>query len=113
MTAAGLYEQIRRKKSFLCIGLDADIEKIPPHLLNAASPVLEFNKRIIDATHDLAIAYKPNLAFYEARGKDGWTDLEKTIRYLRGKDPSLFLIADAKRGDIQEGYEGETDHLNV
>lgn len=100
MTADGLYAQIRMKKSFLCVGLDTDIEKIPPHLLNAASPVFEFNKRIIDTTHDLAIAYKPNLAFYEARGADGWTDLEKTIRYLREKDPSLFLIADAKRGDI-------------
>jgi orotidine-5'-phosphate decarboxylase len=100
MTAAGLYEKIRRKKSFLCVGLDTDIEKIPRHLQSAASPVLEFNKRIIDATHDLAIAYKPNLAFYEARGAAGWNDLKKTIEYIRSVDPDIFLIADAKRGDI-------------
>ncbi len=100
MTAAGLYLQIRQKKSFLCVGLDTDIEKIPQHLHSEASPVLEFNKRIIDATYDLAIAYKPNLAFYEARGTDGWTDLIKTVEYIRSKAPGVFLIADAKRGDI-------------
>jgi len=100
MTAAGLYEQIRRKKSFLCVGLDTDIEKIPEHLRNGAAPVLEFNQRIIDATHDLAIAYKPNLAFYEARGAEGWTDLKKSVEYIRSVDPDIFLIADAKRGDI-------------
>lgn len=100
MTAAGLYEQIRQKKSFLCVGLDTDIEKIPQHLHSEASPVLEFNKRIIDATHDLAIAYKPNLAFYEARGTDGWSDLKNTVEYIRSVDPDIFLIADAKRGDI-------------
>jgi orotidine-5'-phosphate decarboxylase len=100
MTAAGLYEQILRKKSFLCVGLDTDIEKIPRHLHRKEFPVLEFNKRIIDATHDLAIAYKPNLAFYEARGADGWSDLKNTVEYIRSVDPDIFLIADAKRGDI-------------
>jgi orotidine-5'-phosphate decarboxylase len=100
MTATGLYEQIRKKQSFLCVGLDSDIEKIPRHLLSSTSPVLEFNKRIIDATHDLAIAYKPNLAFYEARGAAGWSDLEKTVEYIRSVNPDIFLIADAKRGDI-------------
>jgi orotidine-5'-phosphate decarboxylase len=100
MTAAGLYEQIRRKKSFLCVGLDTDIDMIPQHLHNGPTPVLEFNKRIIDATHDLAIAYKPNLAFYEARGAEGWSDLKQTVACIRSKDPHLFIIADAKRGDI-------------
>ena len=100
MTASGLYEQIRRKKSFLCVGLDTDINKSPQHLLAGKSPVLEFNKRIIDATQSLAIAYKPNLAFYEARGAAGWKDLKKTVEYIRSMDPDIFLIADAKRGDI-------------
>jgi orotidine-5'-phosphate decarboxylase len=100
MTAAGLYEQIRKKKSFLCVGLDTDIEKIPKHLRSEAAPVLEFNKKIVDTTHDLAIAYKPNLAFYEARGANGWKDLKKTVEYIRSVDPDIFLIADAKRGDI-------------
>jgi orotidine-5'-phosphate decarboxylase len=100
MTAAGLYEQILRKKSFLCVGLDTDIGKIPQFMQHGESPVLEFNKKIIDATHDLAIAYKPNLAFYEARGADGWTDLKMTVEYIRSKAPDVFLIADAKRGDI-------------
>ena len=100
MTAAGLYEQILQKKSFLCVGLDTDIGKIPQFLHHGASPVLEFNKKIIDATHDLAIAYKPNLAFYEARGVEGWTDLKKSVEYIRSVDPDIFLIADAKRGDI-------------
>lgn len=100
MTAAGLYEQILRKKSFLCVGLDTDIEKIPHHLHSEASPVLSFNKKIIDATHDLAVAYKPNLAFYEARGAEGWKDLKRTVEYIRSVAPDIFLIADAKRGDI-------------
>ncbi len=100
MTAAGLYKQIQNKKSFLCVGLDTDIGKIPRHLHLLESPVLEFNKKIIDATHDLAIAYKPNLAFYEARGADGWNDLKKTVEYIRSVAPEVFLIADAKRGDI-------------
>jgi orotidine-5'-phosphate decarboxylase len=100
MIAAGLYEQILRKKSFLCVGLDTDIEKIPHHLQSEASPVLSFNKKIIDATHDLAVAYKPNLAFYEARGAEGWRDLKNTAEYIRSVDPDIFLIADAKRGDI-------------
>jgi orotidine-5'-phosphate decarboxylase len=100
MTAAGLYEQIRKKKSFLCVGLDTDIEKIPQHLQSGKFPVLEFNKKIVDATQHLAIAYKPNLAFYEARGAEGWRDLAKTVEYIRSIDPDIFLIADAKRGDI-------------
>jgi len=100
MTAAGLYEQIRQKKSFLCVGLDTDIGKIPRHLHRLESPVLEFNKKIVDATYDLAIAYKPNLAFYEARGADGWNDLKQTVAYIRSLAPDIFLIADAKRGDI-------------
>jgi len=100
MTAAGLYEQVRLKMSFLCVGLDSDIGKIPRHLHLLESPVLEFNKKIIDSTHDLAVAYKPNLAFYEARGAEGWTVLKKTVEYIRSVDPDIFLIADAKRGDI-------------
>jgi len=95
-----LIDLIRRKKSFLCVGLDSDITKIPPHLLKEEDPVFAFNKEIIDATIDLAVAYKPNLAFYESRGLDGWKSLEKTIQYLRTFDKEVFTIADAKRGDI-------------
>jgi orotidine-5'-phosphate decarboxylase len=95
-----LYEQIRQKKSFLCIGLDSDIDKIPVHLKNKKHPVFEFNKEIIDSTAAFAIAYKPNLAFYESRGIEGWQDLESTVEYLHGNYPDIFLIADAKRGDI-------------
>jgi orotidine-5'-phosphate decarboxylase len=91
---------IRKKKSFLCIGLDSEIDKLPPHLLREEDPVFEFNKQIIDATIDFAVAYKPNLAFYESSGLKGWISLEKTISYLHMKKDNVFLIADAKRGDI-------------
>lgn len=95
-----LFELIKKKQSFLCIGLDTDIRKIPKHLLKAEDPVFEFNKGIIDATHDLAAAYKPNLAFYESAGPEGWVSLQRTVEYLREKTNDMFLIADAKRGDI-------------
>ncbi|MEY4572239.1 MAG: orotidine-5-phosphate decarboxylase [Bacteroidota bacterium] len=97
MTRAELIEQIKRKKSFLCVGLDPDLSKIPPHLLKEDDPIFAFNKAIIDATHDLAVAYKPNTAFYECHGSKGWETLQKTIEYMP-KD--VFCIADAKRGDI-------------
>ena len=100
MTKKELIHQIKAKKSFLCIGLDVDLEKIPAHLLHTEDPVFEFNKAIIDATHDLTVAYKPNTAFYEAYGLKGWESLSKTITYLNENYPSIFTIADAKRGDI-------------
>lgn len=84
----------------MCIGLDTDIAKIPRFLLDTTDPIFAFNKQIIDATHDLAVAYKPNLAFYETLGVNGWNSLEKTVNYLRYKFPDIFIIADAKRGDI-------------
>ena len=95
-----LTESIRRKKTFLCVGLDVDLDKIPPHLMGEEDPIFAFNKAIIDATHTYAVAYKPNTAFYEAYGAAGWQSLEKTVRYIQSIDPSLFTIADAKRGDI-------------
>lgn len=95
-----LIEQIRSKKSFLCVGLDPDMNKIPKHLLNTEDPIFEFNKAIIDATHEHCVAYKPNTAFYEAYGINGWKSLEKTIEYLNKNYPNHFTIADAKRGDI-------------
>ncbi len=98
MNRTDLISQIRAKKSFLCIGLDSDMTKIPAHLLKKHDPVYEFNKQIIDATHDLAVAYKPNLAFYESRGVLGWNSLARTFHYLKKFD--VFTIADAKRGDI-------------
>lgn len=98
MTRNDLLTLIRKKKSFLCIGLDTDIKKIPQHLLDGEDPVFEFNRQIIDATHKYAMAYKPNLAFYESGGSKGWASLEKTIAYLKKFD--VFTIADAKRGDI-------------
>ena len=100
MTRSELLEQIRRKKSVLCVGLDSDIERIPPHLMEMDDPVWEFNKRIIDATHPYTVAYKPNTAFYEARGIEGWQTLQKTVAYIRENYPDIFVIADAKRGDI-------------
>ena len=100
MTTQQLTEQIFSKKSFLCIGLDVDLDKIPQYLLNTEDPIFEFNKAIIDATHDLCVAYKPNTAFYEAYGVKGWKSLEKTITYINEKYPEMFTIADAKRGDI-------------
>ncbi|WKW47540.1 orotidine-5'-phosphate decarboxylase [Myroides sp. JBRI-B21084] len=100
MTTKQLNEQIQQKKSFLCIGLDVDLTKIPQHLLNTEDPIFEFNKAIIDATHDLCVSYKPNTAFYEAYGLKGWLSLEKTIKYINENYPEIFTIADAKRGDI-------------
>ena len=100
MTTAQLIEQIHLKKSFLCIGLDVDLNKIPSHLLQEEDPIFSFNKAIIDATHHLCVAYKPNTAFYEAYGIKGWKSLEKTIVYLNKNYPNIFTIADAKRGDI-------------
>lgn len=95
-----LVKNIKNKGSFLCVGLDSDINKIPQHLLTADDPVFEFNKAIIDATAPYCVAYKPNLAFYEATGAQGWITLEKTITYLKENYPDQFIIADAKRGDI-------------
>lgn len=100
MTNQQLIEQIKIKNSFLCIGLDVDLDKIPKHLLQDEDPIFAFNKAIIDATHHLSVAYKPNTAFYEAYGLKGWQALEKTINYLNTKYPDIFTIADAKRGDI-------------
>ncbi len=100
MTIESLVAEIRRKKSFLCIGLDVDLNKIPKHLLTTKDPIFEFNKAIIDATHHLTVSYKPNTAFYEAYGIKGWQSLQKTIEYLNTEYPELYTIADAKRGDI-------------
>ena len=100
MKKEDLISQIKRKKSFLCIGLDTDINKIPKFLLDSDDPVFEFNKRIIDATNSYCVAYKPNIAFYESFGLNGWIALEKTIKYLNANFPEIFTIADAKRGDI-------------
>ncbi|WP_027880739.1 orotidine-5'-phosphate decarboxylase [Mesoflavibacter zeaxanthinifaciens] len=100
MTTQQLIDQIKKKKSFLCVGLDVDLNKIPQHLLQTEDPIFEFNKAIIDATHHLCVAYKPNIAFFEAYGLKGWQALEKTINYLNEKHPEIFTIADAKRGDI-------------
>jgi len=100
MNIQALIAQIHQKKSFLCIGLDVDLDKIPTHLLAEEDSIFEFNKQIIDATHHLAVAYKPNTAFYEAYGLKGWAALGKTIDYLNVNYPEIFTIADAKRGDI-------------
>lgn len=97
MTSKELSQLIRDKSSYLCVGLDTDIRKLPTHLLKEADPIFEFNKQIIDATYKYSVAYKPNIAFYEAHGIKGWESLQKTIEYLP-KD--VFTIADAKRGDI-------------
>jgi orotidine-5'-phosphate decarboxylase len=97
MTRTELIHQIKTKQSFLCVGLDPDLAKIPKHLLGLEDPVFEFNKAIIDATKDLAVAYKPNLAFYECLGLEGWKSFQKTIAYIPNE---CFVIADAKRGDI-------------
>jgi orotidine-5'-phosphate decarboxylase len=95
-----LIAQIQKKKSFLCVGLDTDLEKIPQHLLAEEDPIFVFNKAIIDATHRYCVAYKPNIAFYEAYGLKGWQSLERTMAYLNTQHPEIFTIADAKRGDI-------------
>lgn len=97
MTREQLIRQIHAKRSFLCIGLDTDIKRLPKHLLSCEDPIFEFNKQIIDATHDLCVAYKPNLAFYESLGAKGWESLAKTMDYI---PKEIFTIADAKRGDI-------------
>lgn len=100
MNRQELIEQIHQKKSFLCVGLDTDIKKIPEHLLADEDPIFAFNKAIIDATAPYCVAYKPNLAFYESNGVKGWISFEKTIDYLNKNYPDHFIIADAKRGDI-------------
>jgi len=97
MTKQQLFEQIQKKRSFLCVGLDSSLDKIPQHLLKYENPILEFNKQIIDATKDLCVAYKPNTAFYECYGKKGWETLTETWKYI---PQDIFSIADAKRGDI-------------
>lgn len=118
MNREQLVENIRRKGSFLCVGLDSDIQKIPAHLIEECDdPVYEFNKAIVDATAPYCVAYKPNLAFYEATGAQGWITLEKTIAYIRQRHPDQFIIADAKRGDIgntsQLYARSFFKHLNV
>ncbi|MDO4956402.1 MAG: orotidine-5'-phosphate decarboxylase [Bacteroidales bacterium] len=100
MTKQELFENIKKKQSFLCVGLDTDTKKIPEHLLNEEDPIFAFNKAIIDATAPYCIAYKPNLAFYEAFGVKGLISFEKTVKYLKENYPDQFIIADAKRGDI-------------
>ena len=100
MTAQALYEQILRKQSFLCVGLDSDINRLPEHLLSLPEPLYSFNRAIIDATAAYAVAFKPNVAFYEALGASGWAQLEKTVQYIRQSYPGMFIIADAKRGDV-------------
>ncbi|MDO4691511.1 MAG: orotidine-5'-phosphate decarboxylase [Porphyromonadaceae bacterium] len=117
MTREQLFENIQRKRSFLCIGLDTDIRKIPQHLLEDDDPIFAFNKRIIDATAHLCVAYKPNLAFYESMGSFGIQSFEKTVQYIQKNYPDQFIIADAKRGDI--GNTGDMyarsffEHLRV
>ena len=106
MNQQQLFEQIQKKRSFLCVGLDTDIQKIPKHLLDTSDPIFSFNKEIIDATAEFSVAYKPNLAFYESLGSRGWASLEKTVMYTKSKHPNIFIIADAKRGDI-----GNTSNL--
>ena len=100
MTRLELVAHIREKRSFLCVGLDTDIKKIPAHLLREEDPVFAFNKAIIDATAPCCVAYKPNLAFYESMGVEGWLAFERTVRFIRDNYPDHFIIADAKRGDI-------------
>ncbi|MGD0581994.1 MAG: orotidine-5'-phosphate decarboxylase [Bacteroidales bacterium] len=100
MDHSQLFRNIREKHSFLCVGLDSEPGKIPSSLLKKKDPVFEFNRRIIDATHKFTVAYKPNVAFYECNGSSGWETLEKTAKYIRDNYPSIFIIADAKRGDI-------------
>jgi orotidine-5'-phosphate decarboxylase len=100
MNSAEIFDHIIKKRSFLCVGLDTEIEKIPSFLLQEKDPVFEFNKRIIDATYSFAVAYKPNVAFYECYGANGWVSLEATVRYIKDTYPDVFVIADAKRGDI-------------
>lgn len=100
MNRTELFDQVIRKRSFLCVGLDTDIKKIPAHLLKSEDPIFEFNRQIVDATAPYAIAFKPNIAFYESIGPNGWESLLKTVQHIRRAHPEIFLIADAKRGDI-------------
>ncbi len=100
MTYEELFGQIQKKRSFLCVGLDTDLAKIPAHLLLEEDPVFAFNRAIVDATLPFAVAYKPNLAFYEVMGAAGWESLKKTVAYIRSQSADMFVIADAKRGDI-------------
>lgn len=100
MNKSELVSEITKKQSFLCVGLDTDINKIPEFLRSAEDPIFAFNKAIIDATAQYSVAYKPNIAFYECYGISGWKSLEKTVNYIKNKYPEIFLIADAKRGDI-------------
>lgn len=100
MNRQQLVDVIKQRKTFLCVGLDTDIKKIPSHLLSSEDPIFDFNKAIIDATAPFCMAYKPNLAFYESLGVKGWVAFEKTIKYLKANYPTHFIIADAKRGDI-------------
>lgn len=114
MTRAELIEQIRIKRSFLCVGLDTDLKKVPSFLLDTEDPIFEFNKAIIDATKDFCVAYKPNIAFYECHGPKGWESLKKTLDYI---PKNIFTVADAKRGDIgnTSKYYADTffDYLNA
>ncbi len=100
MQISELINQIHSKNSFLCVGLDSDLTKIPQHLHKHPNPIFEFNRQIVDATAKYAVAYKPNIAFYEALGLKGWEALEQTINYINNQYPEIFTIADAKRGDI-------------
>ena len=117
MNKQQLFENIQKKQSFLCVGLDTDIKKIPPHLLSGENPIFTFNKAIIDATADFCVAYKPNMAFYESLGVDGIRAFEETVAYLRQHYPDQFIIADAKRGDIGNTSEMYArsffDHIKV
>lgn len=117
MTRKELFENIKRKRSFLCVGLDTDIKKIPQHLLSEEEPIFAFNKAIIDATAQYCVAYKPNLAFYESLGVEGWIAFEKTVKYIQTNYPDMFIIADAKRGDIGNTSEMYArsffEHLNI
>ncbi len=117
MNKQQLFENIQKKQSFLCVGLDTDIKKIPPHLLSEENPIFTFNKAIIDATADFCVAYKPNMAFYESLGVDGIRAFEETVAYLRQHYPDQFIIADAKRGDIGNTSEMYArsffDHIKV
>ena len=122
MTKKELISNIFRKQSFLCVGLDTDLKKIPQHLLQEPDPLFAFNKAIIDATAPYCVAYKPNLAFYECFGVKGWMAFEKTVEYIKTNYPDQFIIADAKRGDIGNTSamyarcffeEGKVDSLTV